>query len=194
MGRVLHGSYSGYFPFCINEAEPSDVGEGTEFPLKLSLEKAIELYWRIKKWNFYINQDGVIAEFNFDRVGEFEPTQNPQKEEDLVCNIPIGGDFFPSPFDQIQPAIYFNQLYFLINPSTQEKEYYPSISFTGNYAERAWTSIFTPPAEFVGTVEIETFGQFNCALSSPYSQTIKLRPIKWWSYGGIYNENTGERI
>lgn len=203
MGRVLHASKSGYFPFCIKKAEPNDVGEGTGFPLKMTLKKAMELYWRIREWNFYIDQDGIIADFNFQRRGDAEPDPNPTKEEELVCNIPIGGDFFRGSFDQIQPGIYFKypsledpdlqtQIYFLKNETTNEIEYYPSIAFTGNYVTRTWSSVFTPPAEFTGTIEIETFGQFNCSLSGPFPQTIKMKPIKWWSYDGTYDENTGE--
>jgi len=50
MGRVLHASYSGYFPFCLSEGDPNSVGAGTAYPLGMSLENAMTLYWRIKSY------------------------------------------------------------------------------------------------------------------------------------------------
>jgi hypothetical protein len=54
MGKVLHASYSGYFPFCTQQGTPSSSKEY----LSLSLLEAMTLFWRVKKWEVKVT--GVL--------------------------------------------------------------------------------------------------------------------------------------
>jgi hypothetical protein len=89
MAKVLHASYSGYFPACIQTApeDKSNLVGGT-------LEQIMELYWRVKAWRL----DSVSGSVNFDYgeggVDTFTYTASEQtlgsvnaiSETNLVCN------------------------------------------------------------------------------------------------------------
>lgn len=50
MGKVLHASDSGYFPFCLTEGTPPETGRGTLYPISLSLTKYMSWWWKVKTW------------------------------------------------------------------------------------------------------------------------------------------------
>ena len=183
MGKVLHASESGYFPFCVYDLPGQSVGQGTDWPLGLTLTKAMELYWRIKKWNAIITQDGTTANFFFERDGEPNPI-NPTSEEELVCFRPIGGDFFPSGFDQI--SISFGFVIMLPRNSL----YHPAISLSGNIISNFWGSLQVYGQQ-VGSIDVVGFGSINCYGFGNFSVTGTITPVEYWSYGGTYNTSTG---
>lgn len=99
MGKVLHATNSGYFVTCIQN--------GTGF---WSLERAMDLYWRIKTWElkdvsltYSIDIDGVPTQFTTEPEADFLPlvrryneTGFPEdqgdpltSEEQLVCYNPF---------------------------------------------------------------------------------------------------------
>ena len=175
MGKVLHASYSGWFPFCI--ASGGTTGQGTDYPLGLSLAKAMELYWKVKQWRVELNQDGTTADFNFERVGELE-AGNPTKEEDLVCSFPIGGDFFPAGFDQIGISMFSGPS----NVVFSGGNYYPKINLSGNIVANSWQTIDDGILTQVGSITISGFGSINCYGSSGIILTGTISPIEYWPY------------
>jgi hypothetical protein len=50
MGKVLHASGSGYFPFCLTEGTPPETGRGTSYPISLPLEQYMSWWWKVKTW------------------------------------------------------------------------------------------------------------------------------------------------
>lgn len=50
MGKVLHASGSGYFPFCLTKGVPPETGKGTLYPISLSLTKYMSWWWKVKTW------------------------------------------------------------------------------------------------------------------------------------------------
>jgi len=76
MGKVLHASGSGYFPSCIQE--------GAGF---WSLQKAMDLYWRIRSWElnisltYSIEIGGVPTQFT---VAPDSPYQLVRRENETV--------------------------------------------------------------------------------------------------------------
>lgn len=61
MGKLLHASRSGYFPFCIesgNELSPTAFGIASP----ISLQNAMSIYWRIKSLSYSF---GLFAEYSF---------------------------------------------------------------------------------------------------------------------------------
>lgn len=192
MGRVLHASDSGWFPFCIYDVPSSNVGQGTDNPLGLTLVKAMELYWRIKKWHAVITQDNpppdgsTTADFFFERSGEPNPI-NPVSEEELVCFRPIGGDFFVSGFDQINITFSF------IVMLPRNNLYYPAMGLAGNIISNYWGSI-KPYGEIIGSIDVVGFGSINCYGAGGFSVNGTITPVEYWSYGGTYDTATGRPL
>lgn len=50
MGKVLHASGSGYFPFCLTKGTPPSTGKGTNYPISLSLTKYMSWWWKVRTW------------------------------------------------------------------------------------------------------------------------------------------------
>lgn len=69
MGRVLHSSYSGFMPDCIPVAS---VGPTTNYPVGLSLENLMKIYWVVD--GLQINyQDISITQFS---MGQFSSSSS----------------------------------------------------------------------------------------------------------------------
>ena len=84
MAKVLHASYSGYFPSCLTE----DSAQASQ-----SLEDAMSIYWRVKSWTITISGAFPISGRTF--------TQTAADESYLVCDNSggNGGGFSPSDED-----------------------------------------------------------------------------------------------
>ena len=91
MGKVLHASYSGYFPFCIgrdgNFGPDEGETEGGVYPVGMSLEDAMKIYWRVRTWE--ISYEGRTADitpkYNFSDVGYAQISE----EKEIVCSRAI---------------------------------------------------------------------------------------------------------
>lgn len=181
MGKVLHASYSGWFPFCVTESDGSNVGEGTEYPIAMSLNESMYLYWKVKSWQVNITLDTTTASFPFERRGEGDPMPNPTKEEDLVCYSGIGGDFFPSGFDQIGIGFYLN------SPRVIRvgELFYPNIFVSGNIAAQIFNSVYEPPAEYPANLTLD-FGEviysLNISKNGSFSLTGSIQETDTWPY------------
>jgi len=94
MSKVLHASYSGYFPFCTQQGTPSSSKEY----LSLTLLEAMTLFWRVKIWevkvtgqlNFTYQEapEGRLQSITYPNDSFFECEArgtNIATEEDFVC-------------------------------------------------------------------------------------------------------------
>jgi len=54
-----------YFPFCIQDAGAIPTGNGTEYPIGMSLEAVMELYWKCKSYNI---NGGYSFSYYFDLI------------------------------------------------------------------------------------------------------------------------------
>ena len=85
MAKVLHASYSGYFPYCIL---PYQVSVFFPFVSRVSLAQAMSLFWRVKKmriWGTYI-APYVGAPNEETRDWEMIAESAAITEANLVCN------------------------------------------------------------------------------------------------------------
>lgn len=83
----------GVFPFC-SELVESGVGDNTEYPLKLTLKQAMNLYWKTKKWQFNAHASGSSCSssteitFTGSKI-TFEPFNDevgpPPPQKNLIC-------------------------------------------------------------------------------------------------------------
>jgi len=202
MGKVLHASGSGYFPFCIQEStSPACV-----FPL----ETIMKIYWRVKRFQLTGSGIGTYPPPFEDITGtfNFNPVEIPQtyanSEENLVCAS--GFSFNRSPdFGGI-----------VLNQYTANKNNLNlfSLNFTASFSddgirnslggENGFNAFYGPYATTIPSTSLNIFG-----VNMPVYITIDglpddaymggdlqltLTPLEYWSYGGTWNTSTGEPL
>jgi len=78
-----------YFPFCIYEGDEGDVGNGTPYPVGMSLENAMALYWKAKTFRITETWDVLTIYTGTTVVGTTDtiltPSLNLNKMSDLCC-------------------------------------------------------------------------------------------------------------
>lgn len=201
MGKVLHASKSGYFPFCSSNFE---LIEG--FYISGTLYQIMAIYWRVKRWKYKIS-GSYIGSLSITGSGEFDQNITPSSEENLVCGGPtlflgtvtlIGGD---------QPYSF----QFSMNLVEGQFELIGNTCFTGflltatgseGYGGlQSWDA--TPDEPFnvvVGNYCINVLGitigsgsiwsAFPQA-GDPGNCSLIIEPSEYWSYGGTYDTTTG---
>ena len=216
MGKVLHASGSGYFPFCIQESTDSK-------DAIWSLEKAMQTYWRVKSWNF--TGGGVVRAFfdeedggnidtpfsdSFPNIPSIDGDGNPNTEEsNLVCSngffretsgifdveAEIGfdqpkkvGDLYDS---GINGYIIGLEGYGFLFSSSRDPTSQPT-PYGGALPSNGFLSILG--------ANVPMYADFNFrdddadVPEETISSYGTLTPASWWSYGGTYNTSTGAKF
>jgi hypothetical protein len=212
MGKVLHASYSGYFPFCRREIEYVEgIKYQEEIYIQGSLQAIMALYWRVRKWKY--NMSGnfggplfIIGQGNF--VQDFPLTS----EESLVCGgssvgagvvTLIGGsrdvplDFTMNLFtgSGLNTAFFLNEgtcsTYFeIVDKKGYLLSYQPGypdeedqLRVAGSYAINLFDSTLRTGKLYTSWPDYPgTTG--TCSLI--------IEPSEYWSYDGTYNTSTGQ--
>jgi hypothetical protein len=203
MGKVLHASFSGYFPTCITSGTPTPPEEY----LSLTLEEAMALFWRVRTWE--ARASGSIAdaatsadiEYTSNSYSEMTPSIVIEEEKNLVCKgsetflfsrdatatiTPDGG----TPYDADGP-ISFEYIFSSIKKSGST--YYPSFSIS---FINSLTSFYTSK---IGTYNIKYLdndftGDLFGTDGSSGNALIEINAKEYWSYGGTYNTTTGQPL
>jgi hypothetical protein len=203
MGKVIHASYSGYFPTCIISGTPTPSQEY----LSLTLEQAMALFWRVRTWEAKASgsfRDNVLEaniEYTSGSFADMIPSIEIAEEKNLVCK---GSETFYFQRDAtatITPdvgdpyntygAIGFQYIFSSIKNSGST--YYPSFVLA---CVNSLTSVYTAK---IGTYYIKYLGYtftgdlFGQAGSSG-SALIEVNAKEYWSYGGTYNTSTGQPL
>ena len=197
MGKVLHASFSGYFPTCIIEGIPTP----SQDYLSLTLEQAMALFWRVKTWearasgSFYSYSIGSDITYTSNSFSDMTPSITIQEEKNLVCK---GSETFsfsrnataniPSP---ISGTIDFGYTFTSIKKNAST--YYPSFFVVSINALSLYSPFF---AAKIGTYKItyldyDITGDIFSADGSSGSALIEIRAKEYWTYGGTYNSQTG---
>ena len=198
MGKVLHASKSGYFTSCIQ----NEAGYWT-------LEKAMEVYWRVKKWELNMSTTYLIdfpenPEIITISSGTNVPLTNGSgQEEDLVCSSAFYADLFgligPLKGAEItfgdaakSGSLYspgFN-FYADFNTPFDLGDFQLDVYTGGDGTDVRSHSVYgSTPIEFSYTI-IDQYAEFFVLQDATFS----LEPKEWWSYGGTYNTSTGEPL
>ena len=196
MGKVLHASGSGYFPGCIQD--------GTGY---WSLEKAMEVYWRVKTWELrttvtYLVEEGEDSEVLVtypDSPNPFQPVSIDSsliqgEEEYLVCEHSLNSIYADIDFYQSTKSgsLYDPGFTFYAN-WTQEYDFgfaeFQIDSGGGGTDVRSFSIYGSSPIQMSFTLlERPTVS------STLLDATFSLEPKEWFSYGGTYNTSTGEPL
>lgn len=204
MGKVLHASYSGYFPKCIEESTDSRFAV---WPL----EQAMQTYWRVRAWNFSANI--IVRVYNFPEEGEdtdlpfaisiTDIRSTVEEESTLVCNVneflkvvgrqSASCSFFPVMFvDQFYKKV--GDLYYSgFEGSVEDEDSDIELSFSAinNTYPSAQFSLSILGSTLAMTADYHGNEGYESEVTSC---TASLVPSEWWSYGGTYNTSTGARL
>jgi hypothetical protein len=200
MGKVLHASFSGYFPTCIIEGTPTPAQDY----LSLTLEQAMALFWRVRTWearasgSFFSGNTGSTIEYISSSFVDMTPTITIGQEEDLVCKGATTFFFQRSANAIITPpgsnfggTIDFQFIFESI--ARGGSTYYPSFFIASINALTLFAPTFTSK---IGTYKI-TYLDFDIEgdLFGPDgsfgSALIEINAREYWSYGGTYNTSNG---
>jgi hypothetical protein len=206
MGKVLHASYSGYFPTCISDGTPSP----SQNYLSLTLEGAMAMFWKVKTWearasgSFYSENINSEIEYNSNSFSNMTPSVVVSSEESLVCKGEETFDFERAAIVTITPdgedpyvedgSINFQFIFSSIARSGST--YYPSFYIA---SVNALTQLVPTFGSKVGTYKITYSGlEINGDLFGPDgssgSALIEINAKEYWSYGGTYNTSNGSAL
>jgi hypothetical protein len=199
MGKVLHASGSGYFPFCITEVD--SITEG----FRGTLEQMMAIYWRVKKWEIAMSGVGLLDRFfpfPFNGIA-YEMTRiTPQEtEENIVCSsnfffntssVPISPGGSTGIFElQFGGAKKNGDIYTLGGRAVVDGVGYDGLRTNSSAA----SVVGTWSMEFLGgpiTGDLYALRDGSWDGSSGIIMTISAK--EYWSYGGTYNTTTGEPL
>jgi hypothetical protein len=201
MGKVLHASKSGYFPYCIQESADSRYAI-------FSLQDLMKIYWRVRTWTFSAsgmrnnaNDDVVPFSTSLGNIRSgFEGDEGPvanTTEEQLVCE---NGFFLnDGEFDSTFAAME------ITNPVKKVGDLYGGVDGRVLDGDENVEYVFRPiPATGQASSTISIFGGTFFIGASDTNEEVPepvlslnpatLTPTLWWSYGGTYDTATGARL
>ena len=198
MGKVLHASYSGYFPACIQTAPESkgNLVGGT-------LEQIMELYWRVKAWRLdsisgsqsFDYGDGDIYTITYTATQQSLGSVDPTIEENLVCD--------PFPFFSAKASytlsiqsetreldVAMNGLAY--NFLKENSTYYMAFSFNMLFVTTQETA-YQVGSVTINGLSVPLYGYIDGQPPTNITGNISasISPTEYWSYGGTYNTQTG---
>lgn len=204
MGKVVHPKY---FPFCPEEIE-EPTGDGTYYPIGLTLAQAMKLYWVLRKITASSDLIGTTepGEMTFAKtfIGPYEAISN---EEEIVCqtytSIQVELNELTPP---ISKFLSFAMQFLPKMYKEEENKFYPYIDGTADYSTGSsqftstTTNLTSPTGIQQGTLDFFGFGQIK--LYTPPDDLIpgrqacpfSITATEWRSYGGTWDTSTGARL
>jgi len=180
MGKVLHASYSGYFPFCL----PVFSGGASSFTAA-SVEDSMKMYWVLRSFSItgsYTGQDDSTLTFSI--VLE----NSALEEKDIVCN-PSWTILSSSSLNSINGSWYGGGQFYsygnLIVPDYQISALYDDGGGGGLAITSQNYSGYEQSFDFEGMTFYGTSGG---------ASSFSITPISYWSYDGTYDTSTGSRL
>ena len=161
-------------------------------------EEAMAAYWRVKKWNLTGSVSG-LANGNC----SCEIIVDKSQESDLVCytqsvsSLTSASDNITGFSADIQPdgiVVVITVEYTKFNPDTGELA-----DCVGDFLWFPGTSGGNQVTVTLGSINKKMFAGFVAGPSFPAANTdasasVSMTAVEWWSYDGLYNTSTGQRI
>jgi hypothetical protein len=207
MGKVLHASSSGYYPFCLSSSLNNSYFDG-------GLENNMTLFWRVKNWGLLFDVSWIVTspvstttEISTNQLGSSGPFKpngaQIGDEESLVCADYI---FFEWPCTQIVTTPSSTTTTTVIARLTVGGQATESrIYFTFSVADILITSDPPPflPRKKAGDANIVAYNinraipayvitSFNIFSPTGFDD-ISLTATEYWSYGNTWDTTTGAR-
>jgi len=211
MGKVLHASKSGYFPFC----DQNSLDFSNDLKIDGSLEQIMSLYWRVKRFKYALTGQYTAPFADTITIsggsGVFAQNIYPENEENLVCSGPIlftGSATLSTPAITVTPNFYMrlfeasflSPVPFFQSTGSTYKTYF-QIESDAAFGQQFINSISRNPETSVpcGTYSVEILSQILKSgtlfqdFSTNYSGNVSLviEPSEYWSYEGTYDTVTG---
>jgi len=213
MGRVLHASASGYFPTCIQAQLPSIADLQARYSgTASSIELMMALYWRVREWEvtYQSQEDGggtvtATGIYGFDTSTEEGLVCAPQFiEKSFLSNIGFFQEHSFSIFSLFPNLFYsvtsldnnnsfnyaFQTLYYGADDGSEG-----GFIYSGHIASELGPEAIeeTRGLQIAGT-GIAPFKITKLPdIANNYAQ-FTITPKNYWSYGGLYNEATGQLL
>jgi hypothetical protein len=206
MGKVLHASYSGYFPTCIVPGKPTP----PEDYLSLTLDQAMALFWRVKTWrakasgSFHDEVLEATIEYTSSSFVDMTPNLIVDEEQNLVC---YGNRTFY--FERAATAtitlddggtsdadgnINFQYIFSSVNKSGSTYYPYALISSINSASSKGVGSVSKIGTYKITYLNFEIGGDLFGSDGSSGSASIQIDAKEYWSYGGTYDTSTGSRL
>jgi hypothetical protein len=182
MAKVLHASYSGYFPYCLIPYQPS---EFSPLVSTTSLDNAMRLFWRIRKIRFYGTYEPTFP-FEGTRNWQMVVVSAADKEEKLVCNP--GWNIIDQE-NLVNDGGVFSEFSFE-NVTSLGEGYVVRLRFGGffqdTFGPAGW--VFNNPSlnESIGSIDFE-----GVQMWGESAGTFNYEIQEYWSYGETYDTLTG---
>lgn len=179
------------------------VGPGTMHPVGLTFAEAMEHFWRVKSYKCTVAGDGVDAGvYTADLIEQPWDALFTSITREIHLVTAKNSTFrFYSDIGFIGGVRIGGKFYFIRNSKT----YYPEISIQlpdSRLFGAAWSSVknegVTGPVgsgSFCGE-SFPVYPQFDYSTWDPplTTPTITITPHKYWTYGGLYDEDTGALV
>ena len=193
MGRVLHASGSGYFPYCLQNYPAEGDIIGPYQPPPMSLEAAMRVFWKIKRFRFYgtytLDPFGTPEVRNWEMIFE----RNAVSEEDLVCYPKLPSHNYVGGENIDEPSGAFELEHFTL----QGSGYIPNGGFTGDFVggveEQGISFATSGDNDPQVAYNFEGIVFYMTGFGNTYSEyrTQNHEILEYWSYDGLYNKTTG---
>ena len=192
MAKVLHASYSGYFPFCV----PSGKITSGSF-IAVSLEEAMSIFWKVKIMSFvWLSEQTATSnegdEFKIQRSLSYDELIPIPNEQNLVC--------YPLPFlrygvSTIIPDLELGLFVWGSMVQSRGTFYIPIDIYVGLGDNQPQTYTLNYPPYVEGQEESTTMNIFGHSVEARYWPTgaldpinqfnpiqITLAPLEYWPY------------
>ncbi len=215
MGKVLHASQSGYFPYCLETENVSSA----QYVAQINLNLAMAIYWRARKirWFGIVNWPSTeLPQFD-NAPWHLEISSSATTEEGLVCfpkwivssseNITDAGgnpivvgsevdwNFIRSAYENgseesnlicdLQIIIFFG-VGALIGCNLRSLSFTPVYQYYSMPFANAGTLVLAGEFPYTGNQP----PTFDSTPPNDYTTTLN-HTIEYWSYGGTYDTTTG---
>ena len=182
MGKVLHASKSGYFPFCL----PPLQSEGLYHFTTATLENAMRAFWILRSFSI----TGSYNTFDSSRDFSIVLSNTASSEEEIVCN-PI---WEVSSSSNLDTGTTVGSWYTGNNFYTYGDLIVPDYSISALYLEGGGAGFSVTSLD--GSNYQETFSFENMTFYGERGDAsgFSINPISYWSYGGTYDTQTGARL
>lgn len=202
MGRVLHASYSGWFPNCLNN--PDQIASFNANPdlwnlwvIRYPLEDSMFFYWVIKKLTFsFEGTDDTGAPFE----GSFDIIAQNSSEESLVCSK----DFQPS---VTLDAFEYSAANFFGQDGEPDNIFISKLTFIYSDPGGRFNIYFgtseSPGGGYTGQTLTLAAGDYSYSFPiwlSPWATNtgewgpISITAEEFFGYDGVWDTSTGQRL